>query len=66
MKHELHGFSDASHKAYAAVVYLRSEHANGDIEVNLVASKSRVAPMKRQSIPLLELLGACLVRVASN
>ena len=61
VKHELHGFSDASNKAYAAVVYLRTEHANGDIEVNLVASKSRVAPMKRQSIPRLELLGATIL-----
>ena len=33
--HQLHGFSDASCKAYAAVVYLSTEHANGDIEVNL-------------------------------
>ena len=44
--HQLHGFSDASCKAYAAVVYLRTEHANGDIEVNLVATKARVAPIK--------------------
>ena len=58
--HQLHGFSDASCKAYAAVVYLRTEHANGDIEVNLVASKARVAPIKRQSIPRLELLGATI------
>ena len=59
--HQLHGFSDASCKAYAAVVYLRTEHANGDIEVNLVASKARVAPIKRQSIPRLELLGATIL-----
>ncbi len=59
--HQLHGFSDASCKAYVAVVYLRTEHANGDIEVNLVASKARVAPIKRQSIPRLELLGATIL-----
>ena len=56
--YELHGFCDASSKAYAAVVYLRTVNSNGEIEVNLVASKTRVAPMKRQSIPRLELLGA--------
>ena len=59
--HQLHGFSHALCKAYAAVVYLRTEHANGDIEVNLVASKARVAPIKRQSIPRLELLGATIL-----
>ena len=61
VKHELHGFSDASNKAFAAVVYLRTEHANGDIEINLVASKTQVAPIKRQSIPRLELLVATIL-----
>ena len=59
--HKLHGFSDESRKAYAAVVYLRTEHANGDIEMNLVASKARVAPMKQQSIPRLKLPGATIL-----
>jgi hypothetical protein len=67
VKHELHGFSDASNKAFAAVVYLRTEHANGDIEINLVAFKTRVASIKRQSIPRLELLGATiLVRLVKS
>ena len=44
--HQLHGFSDALCKAYATVVYLHTEHANGDVEVNLVASKAHVAPIK--------------------
>jgi hypothetical protein len=67
VKHELHGFSDSSNKAFAAVVYLRTEHAKGDIEINLVASKTRVAPIKRQSIPRLELLGATiLVRLVKS
>ena len=56
--HEIHGFCDASDLAFAAVVYLRTAHSNGDIEVNLIASKTRVAPIKRQTIPRLELLGA--------
>lgn len=56
--HQIHGFSDASGKAYSAVVYLRTEYQDGTIEVNLVSSKTRVAPLKRQSIPRLELLGA--------
>ena len=64
--YELHGFSDASSKAYAAVVYLRSVHQNGKIEVSLVASKTRVAPIKRQSIPRLELLGATILACLVN
>ena len=33
-----HGFGDASDKAFAAVVYLTTEHSNGEIETNLRAS----------------------------
>ena len=58
---ELHGFSDASSQAYAAVVYIRSVYENGGVRVQLVACKTRVAPLKRQSIPRLELLGAVLL-----
>ena len=58
---ELHGFSDASSQAYAAVVYIRSIYENGGVRVQLVACKTRVAPLKRQSIPRLELLGAVLL-----
>ena len=58
---EIHGFSDASHSAYAAVVYMRSLYQDGRVEVRLVASKSRVAPLKKQTIPRLELLGALIL-----
>ena len=30
---QLHGFSDASMQAYAAVVYLRTEYENGHVRV---------------------------------
>ncbi len=69
LSNELHGFCDASSKAYAAVVYLRTVHRSRKIEVSSVASKTRVAPIKRQSIPRLdlELLGAIiLARVVSS
>ena len=59
--HQLHGFSDASDKALAAVVYLRTVHDNGDVDVSLVASKTRVAPIKSQTTPRLELMGALLL-----
>ena len=38
--HKIHRFCDASDLAFAAVVYLRTTHSNGDIEVNLIASKT--------------------------
>jgi len=58
--YQRHGFSDASERAYSAVVYLRTE-CDGETQVNIVASKTRVAPIKRQTIPRLELLGATLL-----
>ena len=58
---QLYAFSDASKLAYAAVVYVRTVYENGQIDVRLVASKSRVSPLKSQSIPRLELLGALIL-----
>ena len=61
MQLELHGFSDASNRAYAGVVYIRSLYEDGGTDVRLVASKTRVAPLKRQTIPRLELSGALIL-----
>ncbi|XP_018396685.1 PREDICTED: uncharacterized protein LOC108774934, partial [Cyphomyrmex costatus] len=58
---EVHGFSDASKKAMAAVVYVRITTPEGSISVNFVASKTKVAPLKRLTIPRLELCGAVLL-----
>ena len=60
-KIQLHGFSDASQQAFAAVVYMRSTYEDGCIAVNFVASKTKVTPTKKQSIPRLELLGALIL-----
>ncbi|XP_055622523.1 uncharacterized protein LOC129766091 [Toxorhynchites rutilus septentrionalis] len=57
---ELHCFSDASEQAYGACMYLRSQDANGLVKITLLSSKSRVSPLKRQTIPRLELCGAKL------
>ena len=62
---ELHCFSDASEKAYAASIYVRSIYEDGRIDAKLVASKTKVAPLKKQSIPRLELLGATICYIFS-
>lgn len=58
---ELHGFCDASNVAYAAVVYLRVISKSGDIHVNIIGAKTKVAPVKQISVPRLELCGAVLL-----
>ncbi|GFW02917.1 pro-Pol polyprotein [Trichonephila clavipes] len=56
---QIHTFSDASQKAYGAAAFLRVKHKDR-VSVDLVISKSRVAPRKRLSLPRLELMGALL------
>ena len=48
-------FSDASKGAFGTCAYLRSECSSGEIDVKFVAAKSRVAPLKKLTIPRLEL-----------
>ncbi|GFU98713.1 integrase_H2C2 domain-containing protein [Trichonephila clavipes] len=63
---EIHKFSDASIKAYEAVSYVRLRTFD-KISVHLLASKSRVAPLKVLTLPRFELMGALLAaRLAKN
>ncbi|XP_053692086.1 uncharacterized protein LOC128740561 [Sabethes cyaneus] len=65
---QIHGFCDASEKAYGACIYLRIVLVDGTVSVQLFTAKSRVAPLenlkkkkKRQTIPRLELSSALLL-----
>lgn len=58
---ELHGFSDASMRAYGCCVFIRCLTSSGQYIANLLCAKSRVAPIKIVSLPRLELCGAVLL-----
>ncbi|XP_021965025.1 uncharacterized protein LOC110860286 [Folsomia candida] len=53
---QIHMFCDASRDAYAAAIFIRSETPEG-VKVQLIHAKNRVAPLKKATIPRLELLG---------
>lgn len=58
---QLHGFCDASEKAFGTYIYLRSTNRSGDCIVRLVCAKSRVAPIKKITLSRLELCAAVLL-----
>lgn len=55
-KVELHGYCDSSEAAYAAVMYMRHKNKS-----TLIITKTKVAPIKKLTIPRLELCGALLL-----
>ena len=60
VQHQLFGFYDASTIAYAAVIYVVEITSSGKRSC-FVVSKTRVSPLKTQTIPRLELLSALLL-----
>ena len=56
----IHTFTDASAHATAATCYVRAEYPDGHTKITLVYARARAAPLKKTSIPKLELRGAVL------
>ncbi|XP_065177011.1 uncharacterized protein LOC135806713 [Sycon ciliatum] len=63
----VHTFVDASDRAIAASAYVRAVDTTGNVRVTLAMAKAKPAPIRRQSIPQLELRGAVLgIRVSQH
>lgn len=58
---EIHGFADASERAYGAVLYLRTRGNEKQWHTTLITAKSKVAPLQQVSLPRLELCAAHLL-----
>lgn len=60
-RQELHGFTDASERAFATAVCLQTEDQDGISVFRLLAAKTRVLPLKQVTLPRLELCAATLL-----
>ena len=49
---ELHGLSDASLKAYAAIIYIRFKLKDASYCVNFVANKTKINPTERKNLTI--------------
>ncbi|XP_063994476.1 uncharacterized protein LOC135172027 [Diachasmimorpha longicaudata] len=58
---QLHGFADASNQAMGAPVYIRVDNHQSEPLVILVSAKTKVAPLKKMTIPRLELTAAVIL-----
>lgn len=64
---QLHMFSDASEYAYSTSAYLRlSDSHSGQVHCSFVFGKCRNAPLKRPTIPRLELMASLMAVRTSN
>lgn len=63
---EIHGFADASTKAFGCVVYARCILPNNKYTVHFICAKSRVAPIKTVTLARLELCAAHMLAQLIN
>ncbi|XP_055918507.1 uncharacterized protein LOC129950600 [Eupeodes corollae] len=59
--YQLHAFSDSSEDAFGTCVYIRSVDDNGTVRTNLLCGKSKVAPVRKVTLPRLELCAAVMM-----
>ena len=53
--YQLLGFADASTSTYGGVLYLRTLFSDASVTVAIVTSKMKVAPLKKLTVPKLQL-----------
>ena len=53
-------FCDASTYAFAAVIYLLQQNSESESTANVLFSKTRLAPLKKMSVPRLELMAVLI------
>ena len=58
---QLHGFCDSNEKAYGESLYLLFVNQQGKVTTKLLCSELTVAPVKKITLPRLELCGALLL-----
>ncbi|XP_063989936.1 uncharacterized protein LOC135169130 [Diachasmimorpha longicaudata] len=58
---QLHGFADAANQVMGAAVYIRVDNHQSEPSVILVSAKTTVAPLKKMTIPRLELTAAVIL-----
>ena len=64
---EIHGFSDATQKAYACSIYIRAVYSEASVTTSLITAKTKVAPLRSVTIVKFELCAAhLLVHVLSH
>ena len=67
LSRKLHILGDASERAYSAVAYIQCLYEDDTSSVSLVMAKIKLAPLKKQTLPRLELLAALVaVRLRST
>ena len=52
---QIHHFADASEKGYGVAAYIRSTNTDGQVHCMLLFGRSRVAPLKKVTMPRMEL-----------